>query len=83
MVKVKDVIPVSKDYVMKAYKGSGGKATIILNIGGRWMRMDSFTLRLPFFRGSRSGTQLIQGLFQHGEKKILSVGLLIEVSNEN
>jgi hypothetical protein len=68
MVTVKDVIPVSK-IVMKAYKGSGGKAKVILNLGPRWRRMDSFTLRSPFFRGSPSGTHCIHGLLEHGQKK--------------
>jgi hypothetical protein len=71
IVKVEDEELVSKYHVMKAYKGSGGRATVILNLGNRWRRVGSFTLRSPFFRESPPGTQRTHALFAYGEKKNL------------
>jgi len=45
------VVPV---YAMKAYRGSRGKAPLILNIGTRRRWMVKFKARSPLYRGEKS-----------------------------
>jgi hypothetical protein len=44
-VKVKLSLWLTKHHAMKTYWGSGGVALRIINIGTRWRRVASFTLR--------------------------------------
>jgi hypothetical protein len=47
-VKVKLYLCLTKHHAMKTYWGSRGIASRVLNLGTRWMRVVSFTLR-PFY----------------------------------
>jgi hypothetical protein len=49
-------------YAMKAYWGSGGIASRILDLGTRWRCMVSFTIRPLYFQGRSPWYPLVRGL---------------------
>jgi len=51
----------SEHHTMKAYWGSGGRAPHILDLGTRWRRVVSFTLRLLYTWEITPGTHWIGG----------------------